>query len=216
MAHPDKDDPTTAGHRGEIVATDPEDRNPAPDPEDRNPKPDPEHRKQAPDPEASKQAASENLQTRIDALTDKWKRALAEAENARKRADAARAEGREHGIAVAVEALAPVFDALALAEAASHTSASAGDPRLAAHLEGLRNIQMAANTGLKALGVRTILPRDTAFDPAVHEAMSLEETDATRPGQVLVVHRPGYAIGHRLIRPAHVTVSASPEDKPET
>jgi len=146
----------------------------------------------------------------IEFLTEKWKRALADAENARKRADASRAEGREHAIAVAVEALAPALDALSLGIEAARTSPNADDPRIVSHLEGLRNIRTAFETGLKALGVRTIAPEDTPFVPALHEAMQTQETDKTKPGQVMVLHRPGFAIGQRLIRPARVTVSAAP------
>ncbi|RKF13542.1 nucleotide exchange factor GrpE [Roseovarius spongiae] len=160
-------------------------------------------------------ATETDAQAEIDRLTDKWKRALAEAENARKRADAARIEGREHGIAVAVEALAPAFDALALGIEAARNSPDAEDPRIIAHLEGLGNIRSAFETGLKALGVRTIAPEKTAFDPALHEAMQMQETDGAEPGQVLVLHRPGFAIGQRLIRPARVTVSAAPREKAE-
>jgi len=146
----------------------------------------------------------------IEFLTDKWKRALADAENARKRADASRVDGREHGIAVAVEALAPALDALSLGIEAARTSPDAEDPRIVSHLEGLRNIRTAFETGLKALGVRTIAPKDTPFDPALHEAMQTQETAKAKPGQVMVLHRPGFAIGQRLIRPARVTVSAAP------
>jgi len=37
-----------------------------------------------------------------------------------------------------------------------------------------------------------------------------DKTDKTKPGEVLVLHRLGVALGNRLIRPAHVTVSARP------
>lgn len=160
--------------------------------------------------EAMPKADETNPEAEILRLTDKWKRALADAENARKRADASRTEGREHGIAVAVEALAPALDALLLGIEAARTSPDAEDPRLVSHLEGLRNIRTAFETGLKALGVRTIAPENTPFDPALHEAMQTQETDKTKPGQVMVLHRPGFAIGQRLIRPARVTVSAAP------
>lgn len=159
--------------------------------------------------------AKPEMQEEIDRLTDKWKRALADAENARKRADAARKEGREHGIAVAVEALAPALDALALGIEAARNSPDAEDPRIVAHLEGLRNIRATFETGLKALSVRTIAPENTAFDPALHEAMQMQETKEAAPGQVLVLHRPGFAIGQRLIRPARVTVSVAPREKAE-
>lgn len=150
----------------------------------------------------------------IEVLTDKWKRALAEAENARKRANAAHQDGREHGVALAVAAFAPVFDDISLAIQAAHADPDADSPRIIALLQGLNSIKTAFEAGLKALGVREIAPINTPFDPVLHEATQLEETDKTKPGEVLVLHRPGFALGQRLIRPAHVTVSASPS-KPE-
>ncbi|SDZ07038.1 molecular chaperone GrpE [Jannaschia faecimaris] len=146
----------------------------------------------------------------LDVLIDKWKRALAEAENARKRAEASHLEGRHHGIATAVEALAPAYDAICGAVEAAQSGPDANNPRITAHLDGLGSIKAAFETGLKALGVRTIAPKDTPFDPVLHEAMQIHETDEQEPGEVLVLHRPGFAIGSRLIRPAHVTVSATP------
>ena len=172
---------------------------------------------QAPDQQISDEPAADEpreaapaLEAELEALTDKWKRALAEAENARKRADLARLDGSQHGVALAVEALAPAYDDICLAIEAARASSDAKDPLTAAHLEGLNRTKSAFKTGLKALGVREIAPRDTPFDPVLHEALQMQETDKTKPGQVLVLHRPGFALGKRLIRPAHVTLSASP------
>ena len=155
-------------------------------------------------------AAPRDPEAELEVLTDKWKRALAEAENARKRADVARLDGREHGLALAVEALAPAYDDICLAIEAAHANADADGPRIAAHLEGLNKTKNAFETGLKALGVRLIKPKNTPFDPVLHEAVQMQETEKTKPGEVLVLHRPGFALAQRLIRPAHVTVSASP------
>jgi molecular chaperone GrpE len=165
--------------------------------------------------EAETTVEETNPDVEIERLTDKWKRALADSENARKRADASLAEGKKHGIAAAVKALAPVFDALSLGIEAAQKSPDADDPRIAAHLEGLRNARTAFETGLKALGVRTIAPENTPFDPALHEAVHMKETDEAKSGQVLVLHRPGFAVGQRLIRPARVTVSAAPSPSEE-
>lgn len=145
-----------------------------------------------------------------DVLTDKWKRALADAENARKRAEAAHQNGRDHGIALAVEALAPVYDDICLAIKAAQSGPDAGSPAILTYLEGLNGTKAAFETGLKALHVRKIAPKNTPFDPVFHEALQIHETDETGAGEVLVLHRPGFALGSRLIRPAHVTVSASP------
>lgn len=156
------------------------------------------------------EAATRDPEAELEILTDKWKRALAEAENARKRADAARLDGRDHGVALAIEALGPAYDDICLAIEAARANKDADAPRIAAHLEGLNKTKSAFETGLKALGVRLIEPRNTPFDPVLHEAVQMQETDKANPGEVLVLHRPGFALGQRLIRPAHVTVSASP------
>lgn len=154
--------------------------------------------------------ATRNLKAELEELTDKWKRALADAENARKRADAARFAGRQHGLALAVEALIPAYDDVCLAIEAARAAPDADNPLNAAHLEELNRIKSAFSTGLKALGIREIAPKNTPFDPVLHEALQTEETHEITPGAVLVLHRPGFALGQRLIRPAHVTVSASP------
>ena len=148
---------------------------------------------------------------KIADLTDRWKRAMAEAENARKRAEIARVEGRDHGIALAIEALAPGFDALALGIEAARSGPDTKDERVAQHLEGLERIRACFETAMKALDVRIIAPEDTGFDPVHHEAIDTRVEDGVEAGRVLVLHRPGYAIGRRLIRPARVTVSAAPE-----
>lgn len=143
-------------------------------------------------------------------LTDKWKRALADAENARKRADMAQLDGRKHGAAMAIEALAPAYDDICMAIEAAKASPESHNPLIKAHLEGLNSAKLAFEAGLKTLGVRTIAPEKTPFDPVLHEAVRMQETDKSRPGEVLVLHRLGFALGKRLIRPAHVTVSARP------
>lgn len=162
--------------------------------------------------EHDKQVADDTKDTEIGKLTREWKRALADAETARKRADTARAEGCEHGIAVAVEALAPALDALSFAIEAARKTPDSNDPDAFAHLESLEKIRTAFETGLKALGVRSIAPENVPFDPGTHEASDVRETKDIAPGQVVVLHRPGLAIGQRLIRPAHVTVSAAPSE----
>ncbi len=160
-------------------------------------------------PDAS-DAPPSDLEAELAELTDKWKRAMADAENARKRANAAHQDGREHGVALAVGAFAPVFDDISLAIQAAHADPDVDSPRIVALLAGLNSIKTAFEAALKALGVRQIAPLNTPFDPVLHEATQLEETDEAKPGEVLVLHRPGFALGQRLIRPAHVTVSASP------
>lgn len=144
----------------------------------------------------------------IARLTDRLKRALADAENARKRADAARREGFDQGVVQAVRAFAPALDALALGIAAAQGSPDAEDPRVRHHLEGLRNIRSTFEAALNVLGIDVVAPADGSFDPARHEALATAARPGTPAGQVIELHRPGFALKQRLIRPAQVTVSA--------
>ena len=47
------------------------------------------------------------------------------------------------------------------------------------------------------------------FDPAVHDAVAREPSDAVPDGTVLQEFRKGYALGGRLVGPAMVKVSVS-------
>ncbi len=47
-----------------------------------------------------------------------------------------------------------------------------------------------------------------AFDPRIHEAVSMTRTDRVPPGRVLEVLRVGYRLDGELVRPAMVRVSA--------
>lgn len=115
-------------------------------------------------------------------------------------------------MALAVEAIAPAYDNICLAIEAEPANADANVLGIAAHPEGLYKTKSAFETGLKALGLRLISPKSTPFDPVVHEALRMEETDKTKPGEMRVLHPPGLAQDQPLIRPAHATVSASPSE----
>lgn len=75
-------------------------------------------------------ATTQDPEAELEVLTDKWKRALAEAENAHKRADVTRLDGRDHGVALAVEALAAAYDDICLAIEAARSNKDADAPAL--------------------------------------------------------------------------------------
>jgi molecular chaperone GrpE len=139
-------------------------------------------------------------------LEDRWRRAVAELDNVRKRferqlADEARAER-----ARTAAAFLPVLDNLELA--LRHAEA---DP--AAIVTGVQAVHAQAAQVLDALGYRRLEPVGEAFDPARHEAARVvPAADGVEAGTVVEVHRAGYAgPGGTLVRPAVVTVAqASP------
>lgn len=60
---------------------------------------------------------------------------------------------------------------------------------------------------LKKFSIEQIAPLGDNFDPALHEAMLMQETEEHEPNSVMVVIQPGYQLKGRLIRPARVIVA---------
>ncbi len=78
-------------------------------------------------------------------------------------------------------------------------------------IEGVRlTIQQLLQT-LKKFGLSTFESVGKPFDPTVHEAMLVVETDKHEPNQVVEEFQKGYLLNDRLLRPATVSVSKTPE-----
>jgi len=60
---------------------------------------------------------------------------------------------------------------------------------------------------LKRFSIEQIAPLGDNFDPALHEAMLMQETEEHEPNSVMAVIQPGYQLKGRLIRPARVIVA---------
>ena len=137
------------------------------------------------DAEADADAEAEPEGESAEALRDKWLRAVAEADNARKRARADLDEARRYGTSALLLELLPVLDNLQRALAAPPEGL---DEQF---LQGLTLIAQQWTTALAAHGVQP-LPAEpgTPFDPAVHRALLEQETEEYEPG-VIVSEIPG-------------------------
>jgi molecular chaperone GrpE len=81
------------------------------------------------------------------------------------------------------------------------------DPAQAAAREGL---SLTLKQGLEALRkyhVEQLYPLGQPFDPALHQAMAMQESPDCEPNTVLHVLQKGYTLSGRLVRPAMVIVS---------
>lgn len=98
--------------------------------------------------------------------------------------------------------LLPVLDGL------DRTIRAAQDARTASALvQGVRLVRTQLESVLRGYGVARIDASDTAFDPGVHEAVSVVPVSApAQHGLVLEQVEPGYRFGDRLLRPAKVVV----------
>jgi molecular chaperone GrpE len=60
---------------------------------------------------------------------------------------------------------------------------------------------------LEKFGVKAMESTGEVFDPNIHEAIAMEETDSMEPNLVLREFQKGYFYKERLLRPAKVIVS---------
>lgn len=139
-------------------------------------------------------------QAKVEEHRNAWLRALADADNARKRAQADVAQARKFAVERTVEDLLPVADSLEAALSAESASVDSLRSGVELTLKMLRN-------SLERAGVSEIAPKvGERFDPYRHQAMAAAESDA-EPNTVLAVMQKGYALNDRVVRAALVTVA---------
>ena len=78
-------------------------------------------------------------------------------------------------------------------------------------IEGVRLTIQQILQALNKFGLSSFESVGKPFDPAVHEAMLVVETEQHEPNQVLEEFQKGYLLSDRLLRPASVSVSKLPE-----
>lgn len=150
----------------------------------------------------------------VAALRDRLLRALADAENARRRAEEARREGWKSGVVELVGRLVPGLDSLDLALRVEPPAGEAGAGFARAVLEGLRAARRELLDALDKVGVSCIDPLGEPFDAKSHEAVAMRPDNSGPNGRVLEVLQPGYRTVDRLIRPARVIVAQAPPGPP--
>ena len=148
------------------------------------------------------------LRQERDDLRDRYMRALADAENARKRAERDRREAEMYGGTRLARDLLDVHDNLRRALDAADESLRASAP---AFFEG---VEITLRDLLSAFSRHAITPispaRGDSFDPQLHQAMFEAPVPGTTAGQIIEVMSEGFAIHDRLLRPARVGVSSMP------
>jgi molecular chaperone GrpE len=141
-----------------------------------------------------------------EANQDRYLRAMAEFDNARKRAVREREELIKGANENLIRELLPVLDNLDRALAAAK-----GDPSAAAVSAGVELIQRELLRTLEKFGVTTFASVGAPFDPERHEAIA-RVTATGRPDMTVVdeIAR-GYLLSGRVLRAAMVTVAMAAE-----
>lgn len=148
------------------------------------------------------------LEEERDLLKDKWMRALADAENARKRSERDRREAEQYGGSRLARDMLPVFDNMKRAiEAIPEENREANK----AVIEGVELTMRELLNVFRKHGIEVISPQvGERFDPEVHEAMFEAPLPGTKAGEIIQVSADGFMLHERLLRPAKVGVSSTP------
>jgi molecular chaperone GrpE len=144
------------------------------------------------------EAAAPDQQAQLDELENRYKRALADLDNYRKRSerdiDRRVAEEREATLRDWLEAVDSVERAMRM-----HPSEAV--------VEGMRVVLDQMEAILARQGVQRLGEVGEPFDPQRHEAVAVAETDAVPDRSVAEVVRSGFMQGDRVVRPAQVVVA---------
>ncbi len=154
------------------------------------------------------EAELEALRGERDDMRDRFMRALADAENARKRGERDRREGEMYGGTRLARDLLPVFDNLSRALAAANEGEGSASKGL---VEG---VELTLRELLNVFGKHHVTPISPEvgerFDPQLHQAMFEAPVPGTKAGEIIQVMTQGFLLHDRLLRPAQVGVSSTP------
>jgi molecular chaperone GrpE len=146
------------------------------------------------------------LQEELEEQTDQQLRARAEAENIRRRADLDVANSRKFAIEAFAGELLAVRDSLELASA---VEVEAGQDDVIVKLEeGLKLTLKQLDHVFDRFDIREVMAKPGIKpDPALHQAVSLVDSEEVDTGEIVSVMQKGYQLHDRLLRPAMVLVA---------
>ena len=152
----------------------------------------------------------DELRAGRDQLKDRFMRALADAENARKRSDKDRREAENYGGSKLARDMLSVYDNMKRAvEAATEEQRTISGPLL----EGIELTMRELLNVFKKHGMEVIAPEvGDKFDPQQHQAMFEAPVPGTKAGEIIQVAAEGFMLHDRLLRPAQVGVSSMPAE----
>jgi molecular chaperone GrpE len=157
-------------------------------------------------PQAEAPTSLEEISRQAEEHYDKYLRACADLENFRKRAERERVEYLKYANEALIKELLIVSDNLCRALEHAETTTD-----LTALKEGVEMTLKGLNDVLARFGVSEVQAQGCAFDPNVHEAVSVQESDQAEDNAVVNVAQKGFLLHDRLLRPAMVVVNRRPE-----
>jgi len=163
--------------------------------------------------DAAQEAAEDGDMAVVDALIaerDQWKdralRAVADAENIKRRAETQQNDARAYAIQRFAKDLLSVADTL---ERGLQSAPKDAEGPAAAMATGLELTQKSLLSAFESNGLTRVAPEPgEAFDPHLHQAVMEQPSDSVPGGTVIQTLQPGYALFGRTVRAAMVAVAA--------
>lgn len=150
----------------------------------------------------------ETLRAERDEFRDRFMRALADAENSRKRGERDRREAEQYGGSKLSRDILPVYDNMKRALDAVTEDQKAASKAL---IEGIELTMRELLNVFQKHGIERVAPQiGDRFDPQLHQAMFEAPVPDTRAGDIIQVMTEGFMLHDRLLRPAQVGVSSTP------
>ncbi len=154
------------------------------------------------------------LEEQIESMKDQMVRALAEAENTRKRAIKERQDATKYAISNFARDIINVADNLRRAIEAVPAEVIKEFPQVKNLTQGIEATERELIRCFEKNGIGKLEPLDEKFDPHFHEVMFETPVPGKENGTIIQVIEPGYMINGRILRPARVGIAKNADMPP--
>lgn len=149
-----------------------------------------------------KKEKAEELEKKIEELTNDLIRTRADFENYRKRVESEKEQAKVVAKSAIISKLLPIIDDIELA-----ISYAPEDLKDNPWVKGVNKLSLKLETSLSNLGVKAIdAKNNTTFDPKLHDAISMDDSSEGEEEIILEELRKGYLYNDAVIRPSMVKV----------
>jgi len=164
---------------------------------------------QEPDGAVSEEAGELTVDPLVEEMRDRLMRALADAENTRRRAERDKEDALKYAITRFARDILSVSDNMRRAlDSVDDAAKAEGGEALAALLSGVSMTERELMNVFSKHGIKQVNPKaGDRFDPNVHQAIAEVPGTGQPNGAVVQVTQTGFTIGGRLLRPAMVLVA---------
>ena len=155
----------------------------------------------------------ETLQAELAEIKNKWLRAEAEIANVRTRAKKDVDDARQYAIQKFAKDI--IESAENLKRGINSIDTTNDTDSILKLYDGLLGVEKHLISTLERNGIKRIDPTGNKFDANLHEAMTEKESNEHAPGTVLESYTYTWTLHGRLLKPAMVVVSKTPEQPEE-